>query len=75
MGVYLREKKIGNNQISFYLDIYHNKTRWYEFLEIRISKTKLTADDKEVCPAMIKLYSFRQFRILNLSVAAIQTPN
>ncbi|MCX6312828.1 MAG: site-specific integrase [Bacteroidetes bacterium] len=47
MGVYLREKKIGNNQVSFYLDIYHNKTRWYEFLEIRINKTKLNADDKE----------------------------
>jgi integrase len=47
MGVHLREKKLGNGQISFYLDIYHNKKRWYEFLEIHISKGKLSEDDKE----------------------------
>jgi integrase len=47
MGVHLREKKLGNGQISFYLDIYHNKRRWYEFLEIHISKGKLSEDDKE----------------------------
>lgn len=47
MGIYLREKKLGNGQVSFYLDIYHNKTRWYEFLEIRINKNKPTEKDKE----------------------------
>jgi hypothetical protein len=39
MGVYLREKKIAGGEISYYLDIYHNKMRWYEFLNIRISKS------------------------------------
>lgn len=47
MGVYLREKKLGNGEVSFYLDIYHNKKRWYEFIGIHISKSHPTADDKE----------------------------
>jgi integrase len=47
MGVYLREKKLGSGQVSFYLDIYHNKTRWYEFLEIKINKSRPTTQDKE----------------------------
>src|SRR3972149_1940252 len=47
MGVYLREKKLGGGQVSYYLDIYHNKTRWYEFLEIRTNKNHPTAQDKE----------------------------
>ncbi|MHB8400434.1 MAG: phage integrase SAM-like domain and Arm DNA-binding domain-containing protein, partial [Bacteroidia bacterium] len=47
MGVKLREKQLSNGQISFYLDIYHNKTRWYEFLEIHIHKNRPSHDDKE----------------------------
>lgn len=47
MGVYLREKKLGAGKISFYLDIYHNKIRWYEFLEIKINKSHPTEQDKE----------------------------
>ncbi len=47
MGVYLREKKLGGGQVSFYLDIYHNKRRWYEFLEIKINKKNPTPQDKE----------------------------
>ena len=47
MGVKLREKKMSNGKISFYLDIYHNKRRWYEFLEIHINKNKPTEYDKE----------------------------
>ena len=47
MGVYLREKKLGAGQVSFYLDIYHNKRRWYEFLEIKINKNHPTQQDKE----------------------------
>lgn len=47
MGVQLREKKMSNGQVSFYLDIYHNKKRWYEFLDIHINKTKPTESDKE----------------------------
>lgn len=47
MGVYLREKKLGNGQVSFYLDIYHNKHRWYEFLDIHVNRNKPTPEDKE----------------------------
>ena len=47
MGVYLREKKLGTGQISFYLDIYHNKKRWYEFLDIHINKNRPSPQDKE----------------------------
>ncbi len=46
MGVKLREKKMADGRISFYLDIYHNKKRWYEFLNIHISKNKLSEEDK-----------------------------
>lgn len=47
MGVKLREKVLSNGQVSFYLDIYHNKKRWYEFLEIHINKKKPSPEDKE----------------------------
>ncbi len=47
MGIHLREKKLEKGYVSFYLDIYHNKTRWYEFLEIKINKKHPTEQDKE----------------------------
>ncbi len=47
MSVKLREKQMKNGQLSLYLDIYHNKSRWYEFLDIHINKNKVTAEDKE----------------------------
>jgi hypothetical protein len=47
MSVKLREKKIKGGLISFYLDIYHNQSRWYEFLDIHINSKKLTELDKE----------------------------
>jgi len=47
MSVKLREKELSNGQISLYLDIYHNKRRWYEFLDIHISKNRLSNEDKE----------------------------
>jgi integrase len=47
MGVKLREKKLSSGQVSFYLDIYHNKTRCYEFLEIHINKSRPSHEDKE----------------------------
>lgn len=47
MGVKLREKKMKDGQISLYLDIYHQKKRWYEFLDIHVNKTKPTETDRE----------------------------
>src|SRR5581483_466081 len=32
---------------SFYLDIYHNKKRWYEFLDIHINKKKPMPEDQD----------------------------
>ena len=47
MGVKLREKKLRDGKISFYLDIYHDRTRWYEFLDIHIHKNRPSHEDKE----------------------------
>jgi integrase len=47
MSVELREKKLTNGRVSLYLDVYHQQKRWYEFLNIRISKKKPTDEDRE----------------------------
>src|SRR5688572_17598590 len=47
MAVKLREKTLSNGQVSFYLDIYHNQKRWYEFLNIYVNCRKSTEEDKE----------------------------
>jgi integrase len=47
MAVKLREKLLANGQVSFYLDIYHNRKRWYEFLNIYVNRKKPTDEDKE----------------------------
>jgi hypothetical protein len=38
MSVKLREKELSDGRISLYLDIYHNKKRSYDFLEIYLEK-------------------------------------
>jgi hypothetical protein len=47
MSVVLREKSIDKNKVSLYLDIYHNKKRSYEFLNIHIHSKRLSNEDKE----------------------------
>lgn len=47
MSVKLREKKLHDGQVSFYLDIYHNQKRYYEFLNIHINRKKPTKEDSE----------------------------
>jgi integrase len=47
MSVELREKPLTNGRVSLYLDIYYQQKRWYEFLNIRISKKKPTDEDRE----------------------------
>lgn len=44
MSVKLRERKLAKGAIKYYLDIYHNQERSYEFLEIKTFPT----DSKEV---------------------------
>ncbi|WP_458627988.1 phage integrase SAM-like domain and Arm DNA-binding domain-containing protein [Winogradskyella sp. PC D3.3] len=39
MSVKLRERKLAKGAVKFYLDIYHNKNRHYEFLDIKIEAT------------------------------------
>ena len=43
----MREKKLDGNKVSLYLDTYHNKKRWYEFLDIHITKSRPSPEDKE----------------------------
>jgi len=38
MGVALRKQNIKNGRQSLYLDIYHDKKRWTEFLDIKLEK-------------------------------------
>jgi len=64
MGIYLREKKLEKGKVSFYLDIYHNKTRWYEFLEIKINKSHPTAQDKEMKRLAIEIRSKRESELI-----------
>jgi integrase len=47
MTVKLREKSLSAGRISFYLDIYHNRKRYYEFLNIYASRKKPTEEDRE----------------------------
>ena len=47
MTVKLREKSLSDGRVSFYLDIYHNRKRYYEFLNIYASRKKPTEEDRE----------------------------
>lgn len=64
MSVTLREKKIKGGQISFYLDIYHNKARWYEFLDIHINSRKLSEEDKEKRQLASEIRANREHKLL-----------
>lgn len=64
MGVQLREKKMKDGQISFYLDIYHNKRRWYEFLDIHISRTKPTETDREKKRMAVEIRAKRENELI-----------
>lgn len=64
MGVQLREKKISGGKISFYLDIYHNKTRWYETLNIHINKKKPTEDDKQKKRLAVEIRAKRENELI-----------
>jgi hypothetical protein len=46
-GSLFKRKELVKGMLSFYLDIYHNKRRWYEFLKIKINKNHPTEQDKE----------------------------
>ena len=64
MGVYLREKAVGKGMVSFYLDIYHNKTRWYEFLNIKINASRPSEQDKEKRRLAIEIRSKRENELI-----------
>ena len=64
MSVKLREKKMKDGQISFYLDIYHQKKRWYEFLDIHVSKTKPTEADKEKKRMAVEIRARRENELI-----------
>jgi integrase len=47
MSVTLREKPIAGDKVSLYLDIYHNRARWPEFLNIHVSTKRPTQEDRD----------------------------
>ena len=56
MSVILREKKLAKGAIKYYLDIYHNGDRTYEFLDIKIdpSDSKSIKKEKRTIAKMIR---------------------
>lgn len=67
MSVTLREKPIaGGSMVSLYLDIYHNGTRSYEFLNIKVNKGRASAEDKENRLLAQKIRSKREHELLVL---------
>lgn len=56
MSVKLRERKLAKGAIKFYLDIYHNQERTYEFLDIKImpSDTKEAKAEKRKIANLIR---------------------
>ncbi|MEO5645204.1 MAG: site-specific integrase [Bacteroidia bacterium] len=47
MSVKLREKELSDGRISLYLDIYHDRKRRYDFLEIYLEGKRTSAENKE----------------------------
>ena len=47
MGVKLRQKEYKSGTKTYYLDIWHNNQRTFEFLEIRIDKNSTSVERKE----------------------------
>ncbi|WP_431110879.1 tyrosine-type recombinase/integrase [Winogradskyella poriferorum] len=56
MSVKLRERKLAKGAVKFYLDIYHNQERTYEFLDIKItpSDTKEAKAEKKKIANLIR---------------------
>lgn len=64
MSVKLREKMLANGQVSFYLDIYHNKKRWYEFLHIKVNRKKPSNEDKEKRRLVLEIRSKQEHELI-----------
>ena len=64
MSVKLREKMLTNGLVSFYLDIYHNKKRWYEFLLIKVNRKKPSNEDKEKRRLVLEIRSKREHELI-----------
>jgi integrase/recombinase XerD len=64
MSVKLREKKLNDGEVSLYLDIYHYKKRWYEFLNIRINRKKSTHEDSEKYKCALEIRAKREHELL-----------
>lgn len=56
MSVKLRERKLAKGAIKYYLDIYHNQERSYEFLDVKIlsSDSKQVRDEKKKIANLIR---------------------
>ncbi len=63
MAVKLREKKLKNGMVSYYLDIYHLKSRWYEFLDIKINKKRPDEEDRKLKELAFEIRTKREFEL------------
>ena len=64
MAVKLREKTLLNGQVSLYLDIYQDKKRWYEFLNIHINRKKPSEEDKEKRRLALEIRTKREHELI-----------
>lgn len=63
MGVKLREKKLRNGGISYYLDINHEGRRWYEFLDIKAQGSKRSTEFVEKKKLAEKARSTKEYQL------------
>lgn len=63
MGVKLREKKLSNGAVSYYLDINHEGRRWYEFLDIKAEGGKRSAEFVEKKKLAEKARSAKEYQL------------
>ncbi|HEY9007333.1 MAG TPA: site-specific integrase [Ohtaekwangia sp.] len=64
MSVKLREKKLNNGQVSLYLDIYHCKRRWYEFLDIHLNRKKPLPEDSDKYKNALEIRAKREHELI-----------
>jgi len=64
MSVILRERKLKNGTISYFLDIHHKGERYQEFLSAKIKKSNKKADNKEIKRIAQVLRAEREVSIL-----------
>ncbi len=63
MSVTLRKKQLKGGKVSYYLDIYFNKRRFYEFLNIKVNQ-KSIANEKQLLDLAKEIRAKREHELL-----------